>query len=274
MPQYPDIFYKNPFVGTIQSVDTSCVVDAMTCDSVVPNFITSGYGHSVTPLPRMTYDVMQGWNLAVFALVLLVVVLNRQLYPRQFRQMLSVPGGVSHTNQLLREWSPVRSFLGNSFMLVYIAVLALFIQKSLEILSRDLSHYEGVGVFAIIFGCVVMWLLLRFALLYVTGWMFEAKEAFERQMTVQLSVAMMSVMVLSLLLLLMLYNPYSAFVWIGMGIIVLAALMRLLLGINETRVATKIPAFYIFLYLCTLEIAPVATVLTAGLRYLANGSVF
>jgi len=50
--------------------------------------------------------------------------------------------------------------------------------------------------------------------------------------------------------------------------------LRLVFGVMETRVSTKIPAFYIFLYLCALEIAPIATLVTAGLRYFSHGSVF
>ena len=120
MPQYPDIFYRNPFVESVQPVDTVQVVDTVACDSVVPSFITSGFGGSLTPMPRMTYDIVQGWNLAILGIMLLLIVLNKQLYPRQFRQILSVSGGVARTNQLLREWNPVRSFLGTSFTLGYI----------------------------------------------------------------------------------------------------------------------------------------------------------
>ena len=60
----------------------------------------------------------------------------------------------------------------------------------------------------------------------------------------------------------------------GLGVVVVTSLMRFVLGIIETRFSTKIPLSYIFLYFCALEIAPVAMLLTAGLRYLSNGSVY
>ena len=101
MPQYHDIFYQNPFVEAPQAVDTmqvadSVVCDSVVCDSVVPSFITSGFNGTLIPMPRMSYEILQGWNLALLGLMLLLVVLNKQLYPRQFRQVLSVPGGVHH----------------------------------------------------------------------------------------------------------------------------------------------------------------------------------
>ena len=280
MPQFTDIFYTPPYVDKVQPVDTLQVadtlqaVDSVALDSVVPSFITSGFQGTLIPLPRMSYEVLQGWNLALLGLLLLLIVLNKQLYPRQFRQVLSVPGGVSHTNQLLREWNPQRSFLCVSFMLGYILLIALFVQKSCVVLSHDVPTYNVMRVFGI--ACVGMtgWVLLRFAILHLVNWLFDAHETVDRQMTVQFSVSIFTIIVMVPLMLLLLYNPSKYFVWAGVGVLGLAAILRLVIGMIETRVSTKIPAFYIFLYFCALEIAPVATLVTAGWRYFSQGTVF
>ena len=88
MPQFTDIFYTPPYVDKVQPVDTAQVadtlqaVDSVALDSVVPSFITSGFQGTLIPLPRMSYEVLQGWNLALLGLLLLLIVLNKQLYPR------------------------------------------------------------------------------------------------------------------------------------------------------------------------------------------------
>lgn len=280
MPEYPFISYENPFVvptpvkDTVLQADTICQVDTLACDSLVPGFLTSGFGGVVNPMPRMTYDVLLGWNLVALGLMLFLIVINRQLYPRQFRQILTVPGGVAHTNQLLREWSPVGSFIGVSFFVAYVVLMALFVQKSCVVLSRDVLQYNSTRVFGIVCGCMTAWVLLRYATLYLFNWLFDTKDAIDRQMTVQISISIFSFLLMLPVLLLLLYNPYTLFVWIGFAIIALAALMRLVYGLVETRVVTKISSFFIFLYLCALEIAPVAILITAGMRYFSNGSVF
>ena len=273
MPQYPDIFY-NPFVEPTQAVDTVQAVDTIARDSVVPSFITSGFDGTITPLVRMSYEILQGWNLALLGLLLLLIVLNKQLYPRQFRQVLSVPGGVAHTNQLLREWNPVRSFLCVSFTIGYILLLALFVQKSCVVLSHDVVKYNNWPVFWTICGCMTGWVLLRYLTLHFVNWLFDAHDTVDRQMSVQFSISIFTLMAMMPLVLLLVYNPTKYFVWIGIGLLALAALVRFVLGIIESRVATKISAFYIFLYLCALEIAPVATLVTAGWRYFSQGTVF
>ncbi len=274
MPQYPYLYYQSPFEPA-RALDTvQEQAGGLACDSVVPSFITEGFGSAITPLPRMTYDILQGWNLVIIALVMLVIVLNKQLYPRQFRQVLSVPGGVAHTNQLLREWNLVRSFLGWTFLLSYLAIVTLFIQKSCVVLTRDVGQFDTMRVFGSVCGIVTGWVLLRVFILYFMNWLFGTKDAVERQMAVQLSVSTYSLLVLLPVLLLLLYNPYSLFVWLGFGVIAVAALVRFVKEVVETRISAKMSAFYIFLYFCALEIAPVATLMTAGLRYINQGSVF
>ena len=274
MPQYPDIFYRNPFVETVQPVDTVQVVDTMACDSVVPSFITSGFNGTLTPLVRMSYEIVQGWNLALLGLMLLLIVINKQLYPRQFRQVLSVPGGVAHTNQLLREWNPERSFLCVSFTLGYILLIALFVQKSCVILSHDVLKYNGWPMFWTFCGGVMGWVLLRYLMLHFVNWLFNARDTVDRQMTVQFSISIFTLIVMIPVVLLLIYNPIKYFVGIGFSLLGLAAVFRIIFGVIETRIATKMSSFYIFLYFCALEIAPIATLVTAGWRYFRQGAVF
>ena len=280
MPQYPDIFYHSPFetvaqhADTLQVVDTVPMADTLVRDSVVPSFITEGFHGTLTPMLRMTYEILQGWNLALLGLMLLLIVLNKQLYPRQFRQVLSVPGGVAHTNQLLREWSPMGSFLCVSFSLGYVLLLALFVQKSCVVLSHDVLAYNGWRMYWTITAGVLGWVMLRYLILHFANWLFDTRDTIDRQMTVQFSISIFTLIVMIPIVLLLLYNPTKYFVWIGIAVLGLAAVLRLVLGVIETRVSTKISSFYIFLYLCALEIAPLATLVTAGWRYFSQGTVF
>ncbi|MBO7083821.1 MAG: DUF4271 domain-containing protein [Bacteroidales bacterium] len=237
-------------------------------------FVTSGFEGIISPMVRVTHEVLEGWNLIILAAALLLVVINKQLYPRQFRQLLSVPGGVAHTNQLLREWTPTSSFIGFSFTIAYIAVIALFLQKAFVIFSNDLAEYNGFNMFAILCAIVAGWVVLRHLVLALIGWLFRQKEVVMRQNTVELSASTFCFLVMEIILLLVLYIPNSIFVWVGIGIIFATALVKLILDCNETRVFSKMPTFYIFLYFCTLEIAPLVLLLTAGMRYFTNNTVF
>ena len=152
--------------------------------------------------------------------------------------------------------------------------MALFVQKTCVVFSRDAYSYNSFEVFSIIFGFVAGWVLLRYMILSLIGWLFRQKEVVIRQFTVQLSISTLCLLIIQPIIWLVLYIPNSIFVWIGIGILFLAAMTRLVLEWIETRVFSKLPSFYIFLYFCTLEIAPLLLVLTAGLRFFANNTVF
>ena len=239
----------------------------------VSGFVTSGFEGVIIPMVRVTHEVLEEWNLTVLAATLLLAVLNKQLYPRQFRQLLAVPGGVAHTNQLLREWTPTTSFIGFSFTASYIAVVALFLQKACVIFSNDITQYNSFNVFGALCAFVAGWVVLRLLILTLIGWLFRENDVVMRQNTVELSVSTFSFLVLDIILLLVLYIPNSIFVWIGIGIIFVAALVKLFLNFNETRVFTKMPTLYIFLYFCTLEIAPLVLLLVGGMRYFTYNTV-
>ena len=236
-------------------------------------FITSGFDGIISPMVRVTHEVLSGWNLIVLAAVLLIVVLNKQLYPRQFRQLLSVPRGVAHTNQLLREWTPTRSFIGFAFLISYIIVMALFVQKTCVIFSRDVSAYNSFRIFSIICGIVAGWILLRHLILALMGWLFRQREVVLRQITVELSSSTICFLIITPITLLLLYMPYTIFVWIGVGILFVSALLKTFLEFMETRVFSKMPSFYIFLYFCTLEIIPLTLLLVGGMRFFTHNTV-
>lgn len=238
------------------------------------SFVTSGFKGVISPMERVTHEVLAGWNLIVVAVVLLLVVLNKQLYPRQFRQLLGVPSGVSHTNQLLREWTPTTSFIGYAFYMSYVVMVALLLQKAFVIFSRDVVQYNGFSFFIILCGCVAGSVALRYLAFVIISWLFQQKDIVVRQTTVDLSISTYSFMALLIVVLLVFYVPNTIFVWIGIGILFVSALVKLFLEIIETRVFSKMPSFYIFLYFCTLEIAPVVLLFVAGVRFFTNNIVF
>ena len=52
-----------------------------------PSFITEGFNKVIEPLQRHSSDVLNGWELAILAGVLLLIIVNKRLYPRKFTQI-------------------------------------------------------------------------------------------------------------------------------------------------------------------------------------------
>jgi hypothetical protein len=146
-------------------------------------------------------------------------------------------------------------------------VIAIFLTKSFAVFSHDFVRFNSFAMFLGFFGLVALWVGLRCLNLYLMNWLFRGKDVVLRQMTVQLSISTTCTLTIFLLLVLLLYDTNEILVWTGICVILLCALVRFWAEFVETRVSSKMPPFYIFFYLCTLEIIPVLLLLVTGFRY-------
>ena len=239
----------------------------------VPSFITDGFDKVIEPLERVSSNILNGWDLAILAAVLLLIIVNKQIYPRQFIQIFSVFKGTSQTNQLLREWTPIQSFINFSLQVSLSLVFAMFIQKSVVVLSFS-DEYNTLPIYLIISFVVLALIVLRHLVMLAVEKIFDLPDVFDRQSAVDLATKTVLLLLLVPIVLLLLYNPYSPFVMIGVGVSLATFLTRVVYEFVETRVFVKISSFYIFLYLCALEIIPVLVIVVACYRLLKTGSVF
>lgn len=240
-------------------------------EPLVPSFITEGFDKVIEPIERASNNILNGWDLVILAAVLLLILVNKQIYPRQFSQLFSVFKGTSQTNQLLREWTPIQSFINFSLQVCFGLVLAMFIQKSVVVLSFS-NMFNTISAYLIILLVILATTVLRHLVMLAVEKIFDLPDVFNRQTAVELAVKTVLLLLLIPLVLLLLYNPYSPFVMTGLGVALVAFLARLVYEFIEIRVFAKISSFYIFLYLCALEIIPMLVIAVACYRLLKTGT--
>ena len=61
MPDSLFISYWNPVTDTVANDSTQCL-DSVSHGVVVPSFITSGFESVISPMVRVTHEVLAGWN--------------------------------------------------------------------------------------------------------------------------------------------------------------------------------------------------------------------
>ncbi len=237
-----------------------------------PGFITVGFKKVIEPLQRVTDDILNGWDLAILAVVLLLIIVNKQLYPRQFSQIFSVFKGSSQTNQLLREWTPLQSFINFSLQSSVVLVFSMFVQKSIVVLSFS-NEYNSFVTYLVISAVVFAITLLRTFIMWAVEKIFNCHDVFERQTAIDLAVKTVLLLILVPIVILLLYNPYSTFVVTGIVFVLSSLLLRVIYEFVETRLFAKMSSFYIFLYFCVLEIMPILLIIVACKRLMETGSV-
>lgn len=206
--------------------------------------------------PRHEKLEMADWNIGLVALVLLLIVMSKTLFPRRFRQLSGAIFGSNYLNQLLREWNPFQSLMGIFFILAYVVVFGLYLQRLLIYFAGgDQTLASPFAFFALAAG-VGAFLLLRMLFVNFFAFLFRTKEVSMRYLTNQVSYFMITALLLLPILFVLIYNPFKSVFYMSillvMALLVFRFYRSFIVGLSNRRFSI----LYLFLYLCALEIVP------------------
>lgn len=163
--------------------------------------------------------------------------------------------------QIIRE-SPVhthRSFI--PLMAIYIISLTLLIYEAMEILSPGSS--TGIGsllLFAGFLGIYILFFLIKILAIWLISIIFKnPSTASEYIQTILLFNLVLGILLLPFLLV-MTFALRDIILYISLGVAVILMGLRFLRGIAIGLSDTNFSLIHLFLYLCTLEILPIAVV--------------
>lgn len=211
----------------------------------------------------------------IFVILLFaLLVLAKVSYPRRFQQFLLASLSNNGLNLLLREWSPARNILTYLFVFVYLSGLTLLISIT--------ADYFGGGIH--ITGHPLQDLLILFLItvIIVTGkyqtitWLssvFNVRNSGIRYLSNHIIFSLITSLALIPILLSIIYNPSDITLLLAYLILLLIQVFRLIRSFVVGMSERGIHLFYLFVYLCTLEILPVLLLLKA-LTIVSSGNTF
>ena len=242
-------------------------------DSINYHLVTENIAGALEPQLRDVYFVAPAWNFVVVFIAILIIVLNKQISPSRLKMICGVFYASSDFKKITREWNPVRSINGVSVIITYIALLGLFVQKSVLIYSRNDILYDNTLFYKDICIFITAFLLIQYLVVSLYGWLFGIEAATDHQETEHLSMAASLNMVLILFLLVLFFYPYKIYVMITFSIVLLFEAIRIIKLFFEFKILSKRSIFNNFLYLCTLEILPTAISITMVFRVVLTDCV-
>jgi hypothetical protein len=212
--------------------------------------------HSVEPsIHFTTYDyTIAGMLFIGFVLIVWLYVSHR----KRLGQVVRAFYISRYANQLSRDEVSVSSRVSVFLTILFVIVISLFMLQ----VNRYYNFYP-VGEGPLAFGTVALSIVLvylgKVILIRFLGFVFQTvKEAGDYVLSLFLFGNTLGLFLMPVVVCLAFARqfPQSVFVYSGFGIIVLFLTARLvravIIGLNSSRVS----AFYLFLYLCTLEILP------------------
>ena len=225
-------------------------------------------GHLLQPEniePQLRNNVSPIWLFPALILILIDFTWLRVFYTKYFAQMLQAFSNNNLTNQIVRDENILvqRASVYLSFSFYLVAALFLYLVS---------IHYGwsmgglGTGFSRFIFFAILVsaFYTLKFLILKFCGWLFDQdRETATYIFNTFLINNVLSIVMLPIIVLLAYHQGLHASVLITISLILvgLAFLYRIYRGILVGVNAPGFSPLYLFLYLCTLEIAPLVVLI-------------
>lgn len=242
-------------------------------DSLDFQFVINNIASTLEPHERVVADATPPWNFVVVFSAIFVMVFNKQVFTQRFRMLLTAFYKSRDTGKTTREWNPVMSINGLLFVMTYVALLALVLQKTVVMFSGNLILYNNFDFYLEICVFIAAYLVIQHLIATFLGWLFGFEKAVNHQETLHLSAITVLNTVMMLLCLVVLFYPKKIFLIIIVSLILVMTGIRLSKLFFEIHFLSKMNYFNIFLYLCSLEIIPISVAITMACRLVATNCV-
>ena len=195
-------------------------------------------------------------GILIFCFVLFALI--QFFFKKRFYQIFKAFLSNNSINQLVREGNLFKEYISIPLVINFFASISLLIYITNLFWSNLQYHNKGFLLYIEFFFFFLIFFLLKILMIKFTGILFKAKkESEEHILHIFLFNYIIGVILLFLLVFIIYANKIGVTVlYISLiltGLIYLYRLIRIgLIWLNSK----KIPMFYLFLYLCTLEILP------------------
>jgi hypothetical protein len=210
-------------------------------------------------IPRTPVNLSEDWMILVFLFALVALAYTRRLYPARLERLWRSTWNIRALHQAIREEpnTPRASLFFNiSFYLTFSLVLFLVI----KFFGNEPLGYSGLGLYAIILGTIMGIYLLKTIGIHVVQILADGDFGLmEYKYNVFLINRMIGLMLIPFALFLA-YAPTTEVqpaLWAALSVSGVMIIYRIMRGLINA-LSMGVPPFYIFFYICTLEILPLA----------------
>ncbi|MFZ4547397.1 MAG: DUF4271 domain-containing protein [Bacteroidales bacterium] len=203
------------------------------------------------------------WITLVFLTCLIILAWIQTIYQKRFIQIFRAVLQPHYINQLEREGNLFRERINLGLNFIYFTISSIFIYQIFREFESVPPGLTNLSFAAIIFACLLIFQLLKSTIVYTTGVIFNTAEHSRQFQLNSLIFNHVIGIVLFPIAIIALYWDNTIYLIIGSLIVSLLVIYRLIRDILTGMANKSYNLFYLFLYLCTLEILPLVLVYKA-----------
>jgi len=203
------------------------------------------------------FIISQDWITIIFLVVLILITLAKYLYNERFNKLFTL----YYSDKYYTDYSNSKPLIFNFFhgllLLVFIfniSLLIFFLFRSYNLIETDYNFLFFLNLLM----ASVLFVILRYFIGVFLGIIFEKTEQQTYLTFLKINNLALIAIYLFPLLLIINYSPYSTQKFLVTSIALLLLFIAIIRSINVLRNdrLNFNTYFYLFLYLCTLEITP------------------
>ncbi len=196
------------------------------------------------------------WATLVFIVCLLVVAWIQTFYPKRLIQIFRAVAQPHFLNQLEREGNLFKERIRLGLSFIYYCIASIFIFLLVNEFGGIPSGMSNFGFTAAVFAGLFIFESVKSLLVYFTGMVFGTTEsARQYQLNTMIFNQITGITLLPVIITAFYWNNIYI-IYTGIAIVSLLLLYRTFRGILTGMTNNNYNLFYLFLYLCTLEILP------------------
>jgi len=198
------------------------------------------------------------WFLGFFLIITLLFIWMRKFYGKYFTLLANALVSFQISAKLFRERNVLMRRVSTVLDLIYYLVLSIFTFEIITHFNLQTTDLSRFNMFMLLLNIIMLYSLVRMALLRVTGFLFLNQGLFAEYIHSTFVVNKGAGIILFPLVVTAHYFPYpviSAVLLIGVFILGIALIWKSIRAYQIIR-RKDIVFFYLILYLCTLEILP------------------
>lgn len=203
------------------------------------------------------------WITIVFLACLFIFAWIQTTYSKRLNQIFRAVARQHHVNQLERDGNIFKERIALGLGLNYYLITSIFIFQILNEFGIIPAGFHSLTITGIIFTGLFVYQLLKSLAIYTSGVIFNTSESARQYHLIILIFNYITGIILFPVVVIAFYWNSSAFLIAGIISISLLVIYRVVRGFLSGQDNKSYNLFYLFLYLCTLEILPLLLIYKA-----------
>jgi hypothetical protein len=221
-------------------------------------------------IPQLSVKHVPDWFTVVLLFILMGITIIHVFYRKIFKQLFNAYINLAVTNQVVRDENILVQRASILLNVIFYASAGLFLYfLSVRFHWTNTIFNEGILRFFFFAFITAVFFSLKMLLLKFLSSVFEI----EKQVSVYIFSIFLTNNVLGILMVPLMallayvsWNFSHYFVYASLGMVLLAFAYLLYRAIRITATMQKFSMYYLFLYFCSLEIAPILVIIKAAAR--------